>query len=383
MKLRNWLVGRKEPKSVVQTAPKSRSVTGLMSRYVPLMPPNAQLYRAMREAIPIIDAALDKIVRLIGDFRVTCDDAGTQRELEQFLGTVRVGASSVGINAFLSAYLDQMLMYGTAVGEMVFSADGRELAALYNAGLDDLELVSGSNPFDVTVCRRQMGELVPVPYPRLILFSAMRPEPGKVTGNSLIGGLPFVSNVLMKIYDCIGVNFERMGNLRYAVTYHPSPETADRVSARERANQIASQWSDAMASDAVRDFVAVGDVDIKVIGADSQMLSTEIPVRQMLEQIVAKTGLPPFLLGLSWSSTERMSSQQADLLTSELEYYRGLLTPVVTRICDMWQRLRGDCYPLCVEWEPINLQDEISMAQARLYRAQAMQIEASLKGETI
>ena len=33
--------------------------------------------------------------------------------------------------------------------------------------------------------------------------------------------------------------------------------------------------------------------------------------RQMLEQLVAKTGLPPFLLGLSWSSTERMSAQQA------------------------------------------------------------------------
>ena len=383
MKLRNLFAGRKESASAVQTAPKSRSVTGLMSRYQPLMPPDAQLYRAMREAIPIIDASIDKIVRLIGDFQIKCNDAATKRELEQFLQNVQVGGSSIGINAFLSAYLDQMLMYGTSVGEMVLSGDARQIAALYNAPLDELELVCRDNPFDVVVCRRQLGELVQAPYQRLIMFSALHAEPGRVTGNSLIGGLPFVSNVLMKIYDCIGVNFERMGNLRYAVTYRPSSETADRVSAKERANQIATQWSEAMKSDEVRDFVAVGDVDIKVIGADSQMLSTEIPARQMLEQIVAKTGLPPFLLGLSWSSTERMSSQQADLLTSELEYYRGLLTPVILRICDMWQRLRGEYHTVKVEWEPINLQDEVTMAQARLYRAQAMQIEASLKGERV
>ncbi len=382
MKLRNLLAGKKEPVSAVQTAPKSRSVTGLMSRYQPLMPPNAQLYRAMREAIPIIDAALDKIVRLVGGFQVRCNDPSTERELEEFLQNVRVGSSSFGIRAFLTAYLDQMLLYGTAVGEMVLSGDGSQIAALYNADLNGLELVTKDNPFDVTVCRRSMGELTEVPYQRLILYSAHRPEAGKVLGTSLIAGLPFVSNVLMKIYDCIGVNFERMGNLRYAVTYRPSSETADHVSARERATQIADQWSQAMNSSEVRDFIAVGDVDIKVIGSDSQMLSTEIPVRQMLEQIVAKTGLPPFLLGLSWSSTERMSSQQADLLTSELEYYRDLLTPIVKRICDMWQRLRGEYHDFEVEWEPINLQDELLMAQAALYRAQTKQIEASLKGET-
>lgn len=64
--------------------------------------------------------------------------------------------------------------------------------------------------------------------------------------------------------------------------------------------------------------MAVGDVSIKVIGADNQWIDTEVPVRQMLEQIVAKLSIPPFMLGLSWSTTERMSKQQADGLTSEL-----------------------------------------------------------------
>ena len=371
------------PASPVQTAPKERRVTGLMSRYTPLMPPDARLYRAMREAIPVIDAAIDKIVRLIGDFEVTTGDAATDRRLADFLQSVPVGPGGRGMRAFLSAYTDQLLTYGTAVGEMVLSGDGEELAALYNAALEDLTLEEGEDPFSTVVCRRMSGRPEPAPYQQLILYTALRPEPGKRTGNALLRGLPFVANILTKIYECVGVNYERMGNLRYAVTYRPGPDAADRLNARERARQIAAEWSAAMSSDEVRDFVAVGDVDVKVIGAESQMLATEIPVRQMLEQIVAKTGLPPFLLGLSWSSTERMSSQQADLLTSELEYYRDLLTPSILRVCDLWQRLQGEARPLTVTWEPINLQDEITLAQARLYRAQAMQIEAALKGETL
>lgn len=53
--------------------------------------------------------------------------------------------------------------------------------------------------------------------------------------------------------------------------------------------QVAKEWSEAMQTGgAVKDFVAVGDVQIKVIGADNQILDSEVPVRQMLEQIVAK-----------------------------------------------------------------------------------------------
>ncbi|MFQ9845767.1 MAG: hypothetical protein ACLRXC_02200 [[Clostridium] leptum] len=47
----------------------------------------------------------------------------------------------------------------------------------------------------------------------------------------------------------------------------------------------------------ISDFVAVGNVKIQTIGADNQILDSEVPVRQMLEQIIAKLSIPPFLLG--------------------------------------------------------------------------------------
>ena len=119
---------------------------------------------------------------------------------------------------------------------------------------------------------------------------------------------------------------------------------------------------------------------IRAIGADNQVMDSDIPVRQLLEQIVAKLGLPPFLLGLSWSSTERMSSQQADILTSELEAYRRLLNPMLEQICSVWLRLKGWDTEFRVEWEDITMQDETESANARLLNARAAEIEARLKG---
>jgi hypothetical protein len=124
----------------------------------------------------------------------------------------------------------------------------------------------------------------------------------------------------------------------------------------------------------VRDFVAVGDVDIKVIGADGPVLDSQVPVRQILEQLVARTGIPPFMLGLSWSSTERMSAQQADLLTSEITAIRRCLEPVLLRIAELWLRLHGFDDSVELQWEDIDLQDLVEEARADLYRAQAEQL---------
>ena len=159
-------------------------------------------------------------------------------------------------------------------------------------------------------------------------------------------------------------------------------DALDRAYAKDRVEQIAREWSRAMQSGKngeVRDFVTLGDVDIKVIGADNQMLDSESPVRQILEQLIAKTSVPPFLLGLSWSSTERMSSQQADMMTSELWAIRRSLTPVIEKICDLYLRMHGHDCTFGVVWQEIDLQDEVEAARASLYRAQAKEITGNIQ----
>lgn len=335
-------------------------------RYVPLDAAQLQLYTQLRQAVPIIDAALDKIVRLVGKFRIACADRETEAPLNAFLETVQAGPAGCGVLSFIQAYLDQLLTYGNAVGEMVVQ-DG-QLAALYNASLTDVEL-RAATPLELEVRRRTAGGSEPVPWPDLVLVSARSPAPGSPRGRSILEGLPFVSDILVQIFHTIGVNWERCGNVRFAVTC--KPDANGRAFAQAYAQQMADEWGRAMRPGCTNDFVAVGDVEIKAIGADNQILDSEVPVRQMLEQIVAKLGLPPFLLGLSWSSTERMSSQQADVLTSELEAYRRLLNPVIAKICRTWMRLNGRGGGFTIDWNDITLQDTTDLATAALNRARA------------
>lgn len=375
------MLGRKKKSDKVAQAVQTAALNSpfsVLNSYVPLRSGEYRLYSALREAVPMIDAAIDKIVRLIGSFEVKCADKNAEELLTVFLQNVKVNSTQAGIQSFLDSYLSQILTYGNAVGEMVLN--NGTIAALYNAGLDDVELKAAS-PLRLDVYRRENGESVKVKYPELIFCSALNPPPGSAQGVSLLHGLPFVTGILVKIYNTIGINWDRLGNVRFAVTYKPTGDASDRAFAKERAKQIATEWSRAMRKDTVRDFVAVGDVSIKAIGADNQILDSEIPVREMLEQIVAKLGLPPFLLGLSWSSTERMSSQQADILTSELQSYRQLLNPIINRICSMWLRLNGYATQFTVEWENITLQDKTETANARLLNAKAAQIEAAAETE--
>ena len=48
----------------------------------------------------------------------------------------------------------------------------------------------------------------------------------------------------MKIYASMGQNFERIANLRYAVTYKPGAGSLDRAYAKEIAGNIAREWGE-------------------------------------------------------------------------------------------------------------------------------------------
>lgn len=361
----------------VQLRPAQRHPFQMIDGYVPLHQPDFSLYRAIREAVPVVDAAMLKLVRLAGGVEAVCEDKGAEEALNQFLRTVPAGWNQRGIQSFLDSYLDCLLTCGRAVGEIVPSRDGREIAAVLCGSVSHVEVKAGDSPLDQKLAlRRPNGEVQVLPRQDLLLFTPYHPSPEHPYGQSLLHGMPFLAGVLLKIYQTLGENWERAGNVRFAVVYKPE-EGLDQGRVQERGKLLAQRWSQAMEhtrSGSVRDFVAVGDVEIKVIGAECQIPDCQAPVRLILEQLISQTGIPPFLLGLNWSSTERMSSQQADIMTSELTALRRTLTPVVERICALWLRLHGYGCPFQVVWEEINLQDQVEEARAALYRQQAQQL---------
>lgn len=352
----------------------------LLSGYSSFDPISNELFRSLRESVPVIDAAIYKTVRLIGGFKIQTTDKRFDKVMEDFLKNVPADSGQISLQGFIDMYFDRLLTYGTSVAEMVTDEEGR-VVYLYNAPQNSVVLKRNKTDFrKVDVCYSEDFGSEPLEFQDRLVFSTLNAEAGSLTGTSILRGLPFVSSVLLKIYNAIGENWDRVGNVRFAVTYKPKDDAMSGAYAKDRAMQIAEEWGSAMKSSEVRDFIAVGDVDIKVIGADNQILDSEVPVRQMLEQIIAKMAIPPFMLGLSWSTTERMSEQQADALTTELEHYRRVLTPVIEKICKTHLKAYGYTNDIEVVWDDIMLRDALEEANARHINAQADEIYSRLNG---
>lgn len=201
------LFKRKENFSPVQTASGIRNVHPFsdLSGYSPFTSCEFKLYDSLKEAIPVIDAAIKKTVRLVGGFKAVCEDENAQIKLAEFLRSVNVNGTGVGIDIFVSCFLEQLLTYGTAVGEVVLS-ENCEISALYNASLDDIVLKRGNNPLDVRIYRKEIERNVPIDMDELISICTLSPKPGNVYGTSLLKGLPFISGILLTIFNTVGTN---------------------------------------------------------------------------------------------------------------------------------------------------------------------------------
>ena len=159
---------RREAMAAVSTQIRSQETMpfGLLDATAGLGGPEGRLYRAIREAVPVVDAAIGKIVRLCGGVTAQCTDPEGQRQLQKFLREVPTGRRQKGLQAFLDSYLDSMLTYGQGVGEMVLSGDGREIEALLCARVEHVCIREGETPLDFTICGYDsLGQ--PRPLPRL------------------------------------------------------------------------------------------------------------------------------------------------------------------------------------------------------------------------
>ena len=138
----------------VQTSSALRNGNYLASYYP--FTGRSRAFEAIRESVPIIDAALNKLVRLTDGFTFVTGDENTDAVLNAFMNGINVGGNQQGISAFASNYLNQLLTFGTAVGEIVLSSSG--IYALYNSDLSQLELKRSFKPEAKRALRNESSE---------------------------------------------------------------------------------------------------------------------------------------------------------------------------------------------------------------------------------
>ena len=340
---------------------------------MPLGAGELQLYRAIREAVPILDAAIWKLIRLAGGVAVKCGSPPPRRGWSGSFRTVPHRAGTAGhpvLSGLLSGLHAHLRAGGGRTGAgLPGPGDRRSAVRRTGAGGDP----GGDSPLDFQLCARGPGGTCePLPWQELLLFTPFQPETEHPYGVSLLRSMPFLTDILLKIYQATGMNWERMGNVRFAVICRPGE--GEGAYAQERCRQIAGEWSAAMQAGKQGPCGTLWRWGIWTSRSSGRTIRCWTArcrcVRSWNSSLPAPVSLP-FLLGLSWSSTERMSAQQADLMTSEITALRRTLEPAVERICEMWLRLHGWGGDVTVDWADINLQDFVEEARAKLYLAQA------------
>ena len=82
----NWFKRRRAPDPVtVQLRDGEYHPFGILGSCVPLSSAETRLYRAVREAVPVVDAAIYKLIRMTGGVDAVCTDRQAQKALSEFL----------------------------------------------------------------------------------------------------------------------------------------------------------------------------------------------------------------------------------------------------------------------------------------------------------
>lgn len=334
----------------------------------------------LREAVPLIDAAILRLKDLVGFPEIEANPR-LKNLIDTFLRDLPVNRVQVGAQTWARTHLDNAYTYGRAHTEILLTRDLRGVFGL----VDVHPTTCAFRPtFDAYVCnvvQYQFGGGVPITLiPELLLTSVHDFRGDDPNGTSLIASLPFVAEILIKTWRAHGQLHERFGCPNYHVNWEPPDDWNDPTGAQTQAI-LAPMQQNLHASDVdraagrIRHFWTTGKITVDVMGAMSEQLQFQESAKVFAEQVMAKTGIPPFMMGLSWSTTERMSTAQAKLLTEVIQAGRRMLEPVLRQLISLHLRLLGRGGNFELRWPEVSMIDLIDTSRAAWMDAQAESIK--------
>ena len=196
-------------------------------------------------------------------------------------------------------------------------------------------------------------------------------------GCSIICNIPRVAEILNRMLESLAATWERFGTPTFVAIYKPSKEISDPsgTKATEVISSVVTGLEAAMLAKAngqTRDIAAAGDFDIQILGAAGETLDIEVPGRLILEEITSVFGLPSWMLGKHWSTTERLSENEAKLIGENIDELRSHLIAGIRYLFTLRQLLVGRPFDFTIEWDAPSLMDAQSEAQADKTKAEAL-----------
>lgn len=356
---------------------------------------NLRLYEQLVQTIPVLNRAIECLVQLVG---VPCveADANVKAEIDDWMGRVVANRIQVGFNCWFPSWLGDGLLYGRSHAELVLPQSLDDVYALQSlhprtidlrpagAAAANSTVPNNNNPFvsrrdgyslDIVQIMAQRGMWVTL-NPRLILTYCNDVRTDLPHGHSLFFGLPFVAEIVTSMLKNEKGIWERFGNPCYFLNWVQPKELADPKGTLTQGvvNQATALWNGAMQNRAngdVTDIILGGDWKLQVVGANGEALDFVTPFRELVIQLVAKTGIPAFMLGLHDATTETLSTTQAELLSATINHIRRSVEPQVRYAIQLRQRLAGKSDQFTLSWDAPTLTDLEKTAKAELEQAKA------------
>ena len=381
---------------------------------------SGDFYEILREGIPIIDAAIRRLISLNGTIKIIGDNMPLVKELEDFCLYVPVNDMQKGIHAFLENSSNETFEQGFSISEFIATKDRKDIASLRVA--DSKNIIFRKNtenkaePWyrsgvlissNYTLPGSVIEQIINARYGQTIsyngideiklnldnkLYFSINNENTNPYGVSIMRSLEFVAQILVTIQNSIKFSAERFGSPMHHVHRKGKfPGNADPVAEQRKLQIDFNTVISSKLKGQTADLVTVGgpdsEVSVKVIGGEGQILTFDIQLRHLLEQIVSKTNLPAWLLGVYWSTTERMATLEIEAALADAKIRQFAMLPEFIRLFSTFLKLRGRTWNSVTtsldrpgDWgiifETPNLRDILAIAQAKFLTAQADQMGA-------
>jgi SPP1 gp7 family putative phage head morphogenesis protein len=339
----------------------------------------AEFYELLREAIPVVDAAIRRLVSLDGLVVVKGDNDRLVDEIKDWIYNVPVNDVQTGLQAFHQSFTNEAFEQGFGMGEFVTDKKRRDIVGLRTADSKYIKFKRTESGLDIY--QKADGDLDwrLLDSPDNLIYFSIDNENQNPYGTPLLRSCEFVSKVLVTMHNSLLNVWERFGDPSFEIIYKTSKR--DGVDLVARRQVIETEFNTAIrdkrqgkSADFIRAIDTNSDISIKVIGADNQVLELEVPARHVLEQIVAKTGLPAWMLGMHWSTTERLANFEAEMVLADSATRQAAKMPNFYNLVRTLLLLRGRKWKpgdWRLAWKQVNLHDVVSQAQARFLNAQA------------
>ena len=353
---------------------------------------NLNLLWQFTRGVPIMGRGLDILSGFVGVPKIHVEASeALEEELNRWAEEVEVGGKLLGsagggnsvgsgLKAWLPDHLRQSLSYGYGVGEWVATPQRNGVERLWSYDSRAFGIKSDAAGA-LSIYQSGTLEFERPLNPDTVLYTVHRPEGAGPYGTSLYIACPTFAQAVLDITHAVRQTWRRTGTPNFHVNWQANDPTTFQdpdgsIGAAVKA-AMESGWNEAMRSAAIdgvtKDFFSTGNVTVTATAKDMEVMECQLDLRCMLEELIAATGIPPFLFGLSWSTTERMSGVQADLFATTIDCLRWMAEPALRQVINAHIKLSGLRVPsYTLEWGNMSLLDLEATSRAAQMDAAAL-----------